>query len=103
LLNICETGRRWMNTLCSLSRTQVYRPFFFDKITIMGHVYLDILDHFLVPQLDVNIVIWQQDGPLPSITGLWQYLDHTFPGRWIGHGGYILWPPRSPNLTPMEF
>jgi hypothetical protein len=43
---------------------QVYGPFFFAEATIKGHVYLNMLEHFLVPQLDVNNVIWQQDGAL---------------------------------------
>jgi hypothetical protein len=31
-----------------------------------------------------------------------QFLS-KFTGRWIGHGSCIPWPPRSPNLTPMDF
>ena len=27
----------------------------------------------------------------------------TFPNRWIGRGGQTLWPPRSPNITPLVF
>ena len=29
--------------------------------------------------------------------------DETFPGRWVGRGGPTAWPPRSPDLTPLEF
>ncbi|GBM88486.1 hypothetical protein AVEN_269361-1 [Araneus ventricosus] len=25
------------------------------------------------------------------------------PDRWIGRGGPVLWPPRSPDLTPLDF
>jgi hypothetical protein len=32
-----------------------------------------------------------------------QCLNASCPGRWIGHGGSIAWPPRSPDLTPMDF
>jgi hypothetical protein len=31
----------------------------------MGHFYLHMLEHFLVPQLDITIVIWQKDGAYP--------------------------------------
>jgi hypothetical protein len=24
-------------------------------------------------------------------------------GRWVGRGGPIAWPPRSPDLTPLDF
>jgi hypothetical protein len=30
-------------------------------------------------------------------------LDKHFPGRWIGRGGPISWPPRSPDITPLDF
>ena len=30
-------------------------------------------------------------------------LNTTFQGRWIGRGGPIRWPPRSPDLTPLDF
>lgn len=26
-----------------------------------------------------------------------------FPNRWIGIGGTIPWPPRSPDLNPLDF
>ena len=27
----------------------------------------------------------------------------TYPGHWIGRGGPVAWPPRSPDLTPLDF
>jgi len=30
-------------------------------------------------------------------------LDATFPNRWIGRDGPALWPPRSPDITPIDF
>jgi hypothetical protein len=32
-----------------------------------------------------------------------QHLNNTFPGRWIGRSGLINWPPRSPDLTPLDY
>jgi len=32
-----------------------------------------------------------------------QYLDATFPNRWIGRDGPTPWPPRSPDITPLDF
>ncbi|KAJ4445621.1 hypothetical protein ANN_12303 [Periplaneta americana] len=32
-----------------------------------------------------------------------RYLDRRFPDRWIGRGGPIAWPPRSPDLNPLDF
>jgi hypothetical protein len=31
------------------------------------------------------------------------YLNQTFSQRWFGRRGSIEWPPRSPELTPMDF
>ena len=31
------------------------------------------------------------------------FLDATFPNRWIGRGGPTLWPPRSPDITSLDF
>jgi len=31
------------------------------------------------------------------------FLDGTFSGRWVGRGGPTAWPPRSPDLTPLDF
>ena len=30
-------------------------------------------------------------------------LNDTFPNRWIGRGSTINWPPRSPDLTQLDF
>jgi hypothetical protein len=32
-----------------------------------------------------------------------QHLNDTFPNRWIGRGSTINWPPRSPDLTSLDF
>ena len=31
-----------------------------------------------------------------------EYLNNVFPNRWIGRGGPVQWPPRSPDLSPMD-
>ena len=31
------------------------------------------------------------------------FLDVTFPNRWIGSDGPTPWPPRSPDITPLDF
>jgi hypothetical protein len=32
-----------------------------------------------------------------------EYLNRKYPNRWIGRNGPIRWPPRSPDLTPLDF
>jgi hypothetical protein len=53
-------------------------------------MYPDILEVLLIPQLDVNNVIPQQN----EAGDVTRYMN---PGRWIGRDGYIPWPPRSPE------
>nr|XP_022908494.1 uncharacterized protein LOC111419849 [Onthophagus taurus] len=31
------------------------------------------------------------------------FLDNAFRQKWIGRGGPIPWPPRSPDLNPLDF
>ena len=31
------------------------------------------------------------------------YLNESFPNRWLGRGGLVAWPPRSPDLTPLDY
>ena len=32
-----------------------------------------------------------------------EYLNESFRNRWLGRGGPIAWPPRSPDLTPLDY
>jgi hypothetical protein len=45
----------------------------------------------------LHTVMWEISPSSPA----WSpYLNQTLSERWIGHGGYIPWPP---NPTPMDF
>ena len=37
-----------------------------------------------------------------NICTIW-FLDATFPNRWIGRDGPTPWPPRSPDITLLDF
>jgi hypothetical protein len=84
---------------------RIVGPFFFHESTITGAVYLDMLQNFVFPQTaEVDSLIFQQDGAPPYFGAIVRTaLDKRFPGRWIGRGGPINWPPRSPDLTLMDF
>ncbi|PNF18244.1 hypothetical protein B7P43_G16457, partial [Cryptotermes secundus] len=96
-----------VSVFCALSKERVYGPFFMET-TIAGIVYVDILQEFLIPQLDEddqegrNHI--QQDGAPPHYLGeVREYLNARFPRRWIGRAAPIAWPPRSSDLTPLVF
>ena len=31
------------------------------------------------------------------------YLNITYDNRWVGRNGPVKWPPRSPDLTPLDY
>jgi hypothetical protein len=54
--------------------------------------------------LEVRRETWfQHDGaPAHCTNVVCEYLDETFGNRWSGRGDPMMWPPRSPDLTPLE-
>lgn len=47
---------------------------------------------------------WQQDGAPPhNALRVRSYLDEVFTNKWIGNRGVVEWPPRSPDLSPLDF
>lgn len=49
-------------------------------------------------------MFFQQDGAPPHNSNiLRELLEGTFPDRWISTHGPVKWPPRSPDLTPLDF
>ena len=60
--------------------------------TITGIVYLDMLQEFLIPQMDEDDqegrIHFQQVGAPPHYLGeVREYLNIRFPGRWRGRAG----------------
>lgn len=47
---------------------------------------------------------YQHDGA-PAHFGhtVKNWLNEHFPNRWIGRGGPVTWPPRSPDLNPLDY
>ena len=52
-----------------------------------------------------NEIYFQEDGVPPHFhVSVRNFLDRTFNQKWIGsRGSAIELPPRSPNLTPLDF
>jgi hypothetical protein len=45
----------------------------------------------------------QDGGPAQYANIVTEFPDETFPRCWIERGGLKQWPPRSPDLTPLDF
>lgn len=78
--------------------------------TVNGENYLQLIRDELPALLeDVDLEtrnrLWlQQDGASPHFTlNVRAYLNQRFRNRWIGRGGPVEWPPRSPDLTSPDF
>ena len=78
--------------------------------TLNAEMYYDFLDNTLINflediPLNLRQNMWhQQDGTPPHRARLVkQWLNTHFQNRWIGIGGAMTWPPRSPDLNPCDF
>jgi len=57
-----------------------------------------------IPLATLIAMYFQHDGtPSHYSRHLMQHLSDTSPNRGIGRGSTINWPPRSPDLTPLDF
>lgn len=75
-----------------------------------GQTYLQFLRETLpglLENIPLNVrqaMVFQHDGAPPHITrAVTNHLNRNFPDNWIGRNGPILWPPRSPDLTPLDY
>lgn len=99
---------------CALSVNGIIGPYFFENatgatITVSGEVYRQKIFNYFIPQLQEHSAYssrtwFQQDGATCH-TGrtTMDQLRELFPQKLISRFGDITWPPRSPDLTPMDF
>lgn len=98
-----------LNVWSGIGNRQIIGPFFIEG-NLNGEKYRNLLEERVWPIISqlVNInqiePIFIQDGaPAHNSNTVRGWLDEHFPGRWIGTRGPVLWPPRSPDFTPMDF
>lgn len=74
---------------------ELYRHFLENELnTLLEDVPLDI----------IRRMYYMHDGaPAHFSRRARAYLQRRFGNRWIGRGGPIPWPPRSPDLNPLDF
>jgi len=96
---------------CGIFCDSVIGPFFFDG-TVTGQSYLTMLQNYICPAvvhfanegLDDADVWFMQDGAPPHYaTIVRNFLDERYPDHWIGRRGPVEWPPRSPDLNPLDY
>lgn len=97
-----------LNVWAGILGTNIIGPFFIDG-NLTGQKYLDLLREQIIPQIEdiyenINEIWYQHDGAPPHCSReVLEVLNQRFPERWIGRGGTLEWPPRSPDITPLDF
>lgn len=105
-----DNQHRWsLNVWGGIVGSYVIGPHFFEG-RVNGDIYLDFLRNGLsdllenVPLATRHRLWLQHDGAPPHYSAqVRHHLSRAFPDKWIGRGGPICWPPRSPDLTKLDF
>lgn len=98
-----------VNVWAGIVNSTLLGPVFLDRLS--GETYLQfltetlpVLEYESIPLAYLRDMYFQHDGaPAHYCREVRQHLDTVYPGRWIGRGGPRAWPPRSPDITPMDF
>lgn len=98
-----------INIWAGIFNEQLIGPFELPK-RLNAQGFLDFLENQLEDVLDdqplhvrQNMVFQLDGAPAHYARIVTEYLNRSFPGKWIGRGGPIPWPPRSPDLNPLDF
>ena len=100
-------NKQKLTVWCGISSSRLVGPFIIRE-TMNGDRYLHMLQTQVWPEVSTwenaeNIILMQDGAPPHFKTEVRNWLDNTFPDRWIGRAGPHLWPARSPDLTPCDY
>ncbi|GFV09804.1 DUF4817 domain-containing protein [Trichonephila clavipes] len=97
---------------CALWAGGIIGPYFFKNdeghnVTVNGDRYRAMITNFFIPELnnhDVQELWFQQDGATcHTARATIDLLKDTFGDRLISRFGLVNWPPRSCDLTPLDY
>ncbi|GFU90629.1 DUF4817 domain-containing protein [Trichonephila clavipes] len=97
---------------CALCAGGIIGPYFFKNdeghnVTVNGDRYRAMITNFFIPELnnhDVQELWFQQDGATcHTARAIIDLLKDTFGDRLISRFGPVNWPPRSCDLTPLDY
>lgn len=98
-----------INIWAGIFNSQVIGPFELPG-RLNGQGFRDFLENEIEDALDEQPLdvrrnmFFQLDGAsVHYARTVKDYLQDNFPRKWIGRGGPIPWPPRSPDLNPLDF
>ena len=96
-----------LNVWCGLSARVLIGPFFFEG-TITGEACLEMLSSSILIAIralyENSEIFYQQDGAPPHYhRDLWAFVNENLQGHRIGRRGTCEFPPRTPDLTHLDF
>ncbi|GFX45676.1 SCAN domain-containing protein 3 [Trichonephila clavipes] len=101
-----------LTVLCALWAGGIIGPYFFKNdeghnVTVNGDRYRAMITNFFIPELnnhDVQELWFQQDGAIcHTARATIDLLKDTFGYHLISRFGPVNWPPRSCDLTPLDY
>ncbi|GFW56906.1 complement C5 [Trichonephila clavipes] len=101
-----------LNVWCALWAGGIIGPYFFKNdegynVTVNGDRYRAMITNFFIPELnnhDVQELRFQQDGATcHTARATIDLLKDTFGDHLISRVGPVNWPPRSCDLTPLDY
>ncbi len=91
-----------MNITDKIHNKSIKIKYFYRYLNFLTNNFNELLDE--IPLNIRNLLWFQQDGAPPHYgRNVRQWLNEMYPNRWIGRGGPIAWPARSPDITPLDF
>lgn len=101
-------GYQTTSVWCGMWRDRILGPLFYQG-ALTGERYLGFLENEInnfmanIPPHQLGAMVWQQDGaPAHGVRPVTDFLNQRYP-QWIGKNGTVRWPPRSPDLTELDF
>lgn len=107
ITSVQQLNQPGLMTWAAVSSRGIIGPYFYEN-NVTGQTYLRMLNEFVFPQVDQlpnnNELYFMHDGaPAHFDRRVRQLLISRFGERFIGRGAPIQYPPRSPDLTPLDF
>lgn len=97
---------------CGLNATKIIGPYFYEDpasgsaTTVTKERYVAMLEE-LFPRRSINVTnntVFMQDGaPAHTSRIAMDWLEKRFHGKVISNKSNFIWPPRSPDLNPLDF
>lgn len=99
-----------VNVWCGILNERLIGPYFFEE-NLNGPRFLRFLQNELTNDIDelplneiLNLHIQLDGAPIHNMLLVRNWLNENYPNHWIGRNSPLIgWPPRSPDLTPLDF